>query len=77
MFICTNLALAVTNGKLVNMPHFDGKDEIMEYIKTIGVPATFFEAGFYMSNLGMFLNKVQTPFQPNRSLLCSQAIINE
>lgn len=50
----------MTNGKLINVPHFDGKAEVAEYIKTIGVPATFLEVGFYMSNLKTSINKVQT-----------------
>ena len=31
--------------------HFDAKAEVEEYIKSINVPATFFLAGFYMSNI--------------------------
>jgi hypothetical protein len=36
--------------------HFDSKAHIEEYIRKIGLPATFFMPGFYMSNLpgGMF-----------------------
>lgn len=34
-----------------NVPHFDGKAEVEEYINALGVPATFFLAGFYMQNL--------------------------
>lgn len=50
----------VSGGKLPNVPHFDGKAEVEEYINAIGVPATFFLAGFYMSNLKMFMKKVQS-----------------
>ncbi|KAK3950194.1 NmrA-like family protein, partial [Pseudoneurospora amorphoporcata] len=31
--------------------HFDGKAEVEEYTRSVGVPSTFFLAGFYMSNL--------------------------
>ncbi|KAH8152588.1 uncharacterized protein LAJ45_03429 [Morchella importuna] len=41
----------LTDGKLSNVPHFDGKAEVEEYINALGVPATFFLAGFYMQNL--------------------------
>jgi hypothetical protein len=36
--------------------HFDSKAHIEEYIRKLGIPATFFMPGFYMSNLpgGMF-----------------------
>lgn len=33
------------------MTHFDSKAKIAEYIKDIGIPASFFMPGFYMSNL--------------------------
>lgn len=49
----------MTGGKLLNVPHFDGKAEIEDYIKSIGVPATFLEAGPYMSNLKIQLQKVK------------------
>ncbi len=41
----------VTNGKLKNVHHFDSKAQVEEYIREIGVPATFFLPGYYMSNL--------------------------
>jgi len=41
----------VTNGKLVKLHHFDSKAMIEEYIKEVGVPASFVLAGFFMSNL--------------------------
>ncbi|KAK3946531.1 NmrA-like family protein, partial [Pseudoneurospora amorphoporcata] len=31
--------------------HFDGKAEVEEYTRSVGVPSTFFLAGFYISNL--------------------------
>lgn len=36
--------------------HFDSKAKVEDYIRELGIPATFFLPGFYMSNLpgGMF-----------------------
>jgi uncharacterized protein YbjT (DUF2867 family) len=47
----------MTGGKLLNVPHFDGKAEVENYIKSIGVPATFLEPGVYMSGLISHLKK--------------------
>jgi hypothetical protein len=46
----------VSKGALSGVEHFDSKAQVEEYIRSIGVPATFFMPGFYMSNLpgGMF-----------------------
>ena len=41
----------VSKGKLPNVYHFDGKANVEEYIRGLGIPASFFYAGFYMSNL--------------------------
>ena len=50
--------LLVTNGKLKNVHHFDSKAEVESYIRQIDVPATFFLAGSFMSNLpGMALRE--------------------
>ncbi|KAG4432456.1 hypothetical protein IFR05_012071 [Cadophora sp. M221] len=46
-----------TDGAFKNVAHFDGKTEIEEYIRSIGVPPTFFQAGYYMSNYGQQFNK--------------------
>ncbi|KAG9230176.1 putative NmrA-like family domain-containing protein 1 [Amylocarpus encephaloides] len=45
-----------SNGGLTGVLHFDSKAGVEAYIRKIGVPATFFMPGFYMSNLpgGMF-----------------------
>ena len=51
----TGILLLVSKGKYRNVHHFDGKAEIEEYIKSIGVPATFFMPGFYMSNVPTML----------------------
>jgi len=42
---------SVTNGTITGVHHFDSKAHIEEYIRKIGAPATFFQPGFYMSNL--------------------------
>jgi hypothetical protein len=40
-----------TGGKLPHVYHFDGKASVDEHIRSIGLPASFFLAGFYMTNL--------------------------
>ena len=39
-----------TNGRLSHVPHFEAKADIEEYIKKIGVPASFYLPGYFMSN---------------------------
>ena len=46
----TNLS-SVSGGALSKVHHFDSKADVEEYIRKIGVPATFFMPGFYMSNI--------------------------
>ncbi|KAI4135266.1 MAG: hypothetical protein LQ347_000814 [Umbilicaria vellea] len=41
----------LSGGALSKVHHFDSKAEVEEYIRQIGVPATFFMPGFYMSNI--------------------------
>lgn len=41
----------VTNGKLPNVYHFDSKAIVEDYVRELGIPATFFLPGFYMSNI--------------------------
>ncbi|KAF2132455.1 NmrA-domain-containing protein [Dothidotthia symphoricarpi CBS 119687] len=49
----------LTGGKLKNVHHFDSKAEVEAYIRDIGVPATFFLAGYFMSNLpGMSIREM-------------------
>ncbi|KAI9820416.1 MAG: hypothetical protein M1832_003749 [Thelocarpon impressellum] len=43
----------LTNGKFSGVYHFDSKANVEEYIRSIGVPATFFMPGFYMSNISL------------------------
>lgn len=48
----------MTNGKLVNVHHFDSKAKVEDYIREIGVPATFFLPAYFMSNLpGMSISE--------------------
>jgi len=41
----------LTGGKLSQVHHFDSKAEVEKYIRSIGVPSSFFLPGFFMSNL--------------------------
>lgn len=54
----------VTNGKLPNVYHFDSKALVEDYVREIGIPATFFMPGFFMTNIpgGML-----RPLPPNDS----------
>lgn len=46
-----------SNGKLTHVPHFDGKADIEEHIKSTGVPCTFVLPGYFMSNLTQMIQK--------------------
>jgi len=41
----------LSKGKLPHVTHFDSKAHIEEYIREIGIPASFFLPGFYMKNI--------------------------
>ncbi|KAH7027706.1 NmrA-like family protein [Microdochium trichocladiopsis] len=45
-----------SNGKLPHVYHFDTKAKVADYVRQLGIPATFFMPGFYVSNIpgGMF-----------------------
>lgn len=45
----------LTNGRLKNVPHFDGKAEVEQYIRDIGLPSTFYLPGFFMSNFSQMV----------------------
>lgn len=47
----------ITNGRLPNVSHFDGKAEIEAYIRASGISSTFVLAGLFMSNFFQFFNK--------------------
>lgn len=41
----------VSKGVLPGVYHFDAKARVEDYIRSLGIPASFFLAGFFMSNL--------------------------
>jgi uncharacterized protein YbjT (DUF2867 family) len=41
----------LTKGRLNHVPHFGSKADVEKYIRDIGVPATFYLPGYFMSNL--------------------------
>ena len=41
----------MTGGKFPKVEHFDSKANVEQYIRDLGIPATFFMPGFFMSNL--------------------------
>ncbi|CAO3657696.1 unnamed protein product [Umbelopsis ramanniana] len=49
-----------SNGKFKHVDHFSGKNEVEEYIKSIGLPATFVYVACYISNFGQMF-----PLVPN------------
>lgn len=49
-----------SGGKITTVKHFDGKNEVEEYIKSIDLPFTSICIGCYMSNFGTML-----PLLPN------------
>lgn len=53
------------------MKHFDSKAEVEEYVRELGIPATFFFAGTYMSNFPAALQKVL----PTAFLACEFKLI--
>ncbi|KAI4225524.1 MAG: hypothetical protein L6R36_003830 [Xanthoria steineri] len=47
----------MTNGKLPNLPHFDAKADVSDYIREQKIPAAFLNAGCFMSNFPGSLQK--------------------
>lgn len=47
----------LSGGKYPNVLHFDGKATVGEYIKSLGIPYTFFIPGFYSSNLKSMIQR--------------------
>ncbi|KAL1742356.1 hypothetical protein HDZ31DRAFT_84195 [Schizophyllum fasciatum] len=41
----------ITNGALSGVRHFNSKAAVEEYIRALGIPATFLLPGFYMANI--------------------------
>ena len=56
----------MTNGKLDDLPHFDAKAEVADYIREQTIPAVFLNAGCFMSNFTESLQKV-CDFQTDQS----------
>ncbi|KAL7942486.1 NmrA-like family domain-containing protein [Trichoderma barbatum] len=54
----------LTKGKISNVHHFDGKAEVEDYARITGIPATFFQAGWYMQNLAHGLLRQNVPDGP-------------
>ncbi|KAF1816397.1 NmrA-domain-containing protein [Eremomyces bilateralis CBS 781.70] len=50
-------ATQISSGRLSHAKHFDSKAEIEEHIRSLGIPATFVVAGYYMSNYLQMLRK--------------------
>ncbi|KAH7053454.1 NmrA family transcriptional regulator [Macrophomina phaseolina] len=46
-----------TGGRLKNVPQFDGKADIEEYIREKGIPATFYLPGCFMTNFVQSIQK--------------------
>ena len=51
----------LSGGKYKNVYHFDSKAAIEKYIRDLGIPASFFMPGFFMSNLQGMINKSPQP----------------
>lgn len=43
-----------SGGRLKHVPHFDQKAHVEQYIRSLGVPATFVLPGYFMSNFTQF-----------------------
>lgn len=50
-------AAKATEGRLVNITHFDGKAEVEEYIRESGIPASFVMPGIFMTEIFSFIRK--------------------
>lgn len=50
-------AAKATNGRLVNIMHFDGKAEVEQYIRQSGIPSSFVMPGIYMTHLSDLIHK--------------------
>ena len=51
----------LTKGKFPNVYHFDSKAHIENYIRELGIPASFFMPGFFMSNLDTMITPSPQP----------------
>ncbi|KAK6212427.1 hypothetical protein LQW54_005201 [Pestalotiopsis sp. IQ-011] len=65
----------VSNGALPHVYHFDSKAKVEEYVRELGIPATFFMPRFYMPNIpGEMMRAWQLE---QTSLLALQTICQE
>lgn len=46
-----------SNGRLVNVTHFDGKAEVERYIRQLGLPASFVMPGIFTTELFSLIHK--------------------
>ncbi|KAK1248883.1 hypothetical protein MKX08_007103 [Trichoderma sp. CBMAI-0020] len=53
-----------TNGKLAKVYHFDSKATVEQYARDSGISATFFQPGFFMSNLPGQMLSQESPDKP-------------
>ncbi|RFU78356.1 hypothetical protein TARUN_3878 [Trichoderma arundinaceum] len=53
-----------THGNLSNVYHFDSKATVEQYARDLGIPATFFQPGFFMSNIPGQLLSQEAPDKP-------------
>lgn len=50
--------MAVTGGKISTVHHFDGKAEVEEYARSVGVPGSYYMPAMFMSAVLNALMKV-------------------
>lgn len=56
--IDTNGSLIASNGKYTKVAYFESKAKVDARIRELGVPATFFIAGFYMSTITEWIQQI-------------------
>lgn len=54
----------VSKGSLPNVYHFDSKAKVESYVRDLGIPATFFMPGFYMTGIPGEMLTSQGPSGP-------------
>ncbi|KAI0861228.1 NmrA-like family-domain-containing protein [Xylaria cubensis] len=54
----------LSKGALPNVYHFDSKAKVESYVRELGIPATFFMPGFYMTGIPGDMLKAQGPDGP-------------
>lgn len=50
-------ASKMTGGKVTSVAHFDSKGEVEEYIRSLGIPASYFVPAFYLQNVKHFMKE--------------------